>query len=65
MEDNLFTWILPSNSNPCCSFKEIQEIINIENDERSLKFEQFLNLCKRQIAISPNSFLIKIGSFKK
>jgi hypothetical protein len=65
MEDDLFTWILQSNSNPCHSFKEIQEIVNMENDERRLKFEQFLNYCKRQLGISPNSFLIKIGSFKK
>jgi hypothetical protein len=65
MEGDLFTWIVPSNSNPCGSYKEIQEIINMENDERRLRFEQFLNYCKRQLGISPNSFLIKIGSFKK
>ena len=46
------------------SSKEIQEIINMENDERRLKFEQFMNYCKRRLGISPNSFLIKIRSFK-
>lgn len=46
------------------SSKEIQEIINMENDERRLKFEQFMNYCKRQLRISPESFLIKIRSFK-
>ena len=46
------------------SSKEIQEIINMENDERRLKFEQFLNYCKRRLSISPDSFLIKIRSFK-
>jgi CHAD domain-containing protein len=44
--------------------KEIQEIINMENDERRLKFEQFMNYCKRRLGISPDSFLIKIRSFK-
>ena len=46
------------------SSKEIQEIINIENDERRLKYEQFMNYCKRRLGISPDSFLIKIRSFK-
>ena len=46
------------------SSKEIQEIINMENDERRLKFEQFMNYCKRRLRISPDSFLIKIRSFK-
>jgi CHAD domain-containing protein len=46
------------------SSKEIQEIINMENDERRLKFEQFMNYCKRRLGISPDSFLIKIRSFK-
>jgi CHAD domain-containing protein len=46
------------------SSKEIQEIINMENDERRLKFEQFMNYCKRRLRISPESFLIKIRSFK-
>ncbi len=46
------------------SSKEIQEIINMENDARRLKFEQFLNYCKRRLGISPDSFLIKLRSFK-
>jgi CHAD domain-containing protein len=46
------------------SSKEIQEIINIENEERRLKFEEFLKYCKRRLDISPNSFLIRIRSFK-
>jgi CHAD domain-containing protein len=41
---------------------EIQEIINSENDERRLKFDQFLRYCKRRLDISPNSFLIMIRS---
>jgi CHAD domain-containing protein len=46
------------------SSKEIQEIINIENEERRLKFEEFLKYCKRRLDISPDSFLIRITSFK-
>ena len=45
------------------SSKEIQEMINMESDERKSKFEQFLNYCKRRLGISPDSFLIKIRSF--
>lgn len=45
------------------SSKEIQEMINMESDERRSKFEQFLNYCKRRLGISPDSFLIKIRSF--
>jgi CHAD domain-containing protein len=45
------------------SSKEIQEMINMESDERRSKFEQFLNYCKRRLGISPESFLIKIRSF--
>ena len=45
------------------SSKEIQEIINMENDDRRLKFEQFLNYCKRRLRIFPDSFLIKLRSF--
>lgn len=44
--------------------KEIQEIINIENEERKLKFEEFLKYCKRRLRISPDSFLIRIRSFQ-
>ena len=46
------------------SSKEIQEIINIENEERRLKFEEFLKYCKRRLDIPPDSFLIRIRSFK-
>ncbi len=46
------------------SSKEIQEIINIENEERKLKFEEFLKYCNRRLDISPDSFLIRIRSFK-
>ena len=46
------------------SSKEIQEIINMETDVRRLKYEQFMNYCKRRLGISPDSFLIKIRSFK-
>ena len=46
------------------SSKEIQEIINIENEERRLKFEEFLKYCSIRLDISPDSFLIRIRSFK-
>jgi len=44
--------------------KEIQDIINSENEERRLKFDEFLKYCKRRLDISPDSFLIMIRSFK-
>jgi CHAD domain-containing protein len=43
---------------------EIKEIIITENENRKIKFEQFLNYCKRSLHISPNSFLIRIRSLK-
>ena len=43
---------------------EIQEIINSENDERRLKFDEFLKYCRRRLDISPDSFLIMIKSLK-
>ena len=43
---------------------EIQEIINSENEERRLKFDEFLKYCKRHLDISPDSFLIMIRSIK-
>jgi CHAD domain-containing protein len=46
------------------SSKEIQEIINSEDEERRLKFDEFLKYCKRRLDISPNSFLIMIRSLK-
>jgi CHAD domain-containing protein len=44
--------------------EEIQEIINSENEERKLKFDEFLKYCKRRLDISPDSFLIMIRSLK-
>ena len=44
--------------------KEIQDIINSENEERRLKFDEFLKYCKRRLDISPDSFLIMIRSLK-
>jgi CHAD domain-containing protein len=46
------------------SSKEIQEIIDKENDHRRLQFERFMNYSKRRLGISPDSFLFKIRSFK-
>jgi CHAD domain-containing protein len=46
------------------SSEEIQDMINSENEERRLKFDEFLKYCKRRLDISPNSFLIMIRSFK-
>lgn len=46
------------------SSKEIQDIINSENEERRLKFDEFLKYCKRRLDISPDSFLIMIRSLK-
>ena len=45
------------------SSKQIQEIIDKENDQRSLQFERFLNYSKRRLGISPDSFLFKLRSF--
>ena len=46
------------------SSKEIQDMINSENEERRLKFDEFLKYCKRRLDISPDSFLIMIRSLK-
>ena len=46
------------------SSKQIQEIIDKENDHRRIQFERFLNYSKRRLGISPDSFLFKIRSFK-
>lgn len=45
------------------SSKQIQEIIDKENDHRRLQFERFLNYSKRRLGISPDSFLFKLRSF--
>lgn len=46
------------------SSKELQMIIDTENDERRLKYEQFINYSKRRLSISPDSFLIRIRSLR-
>lgn len=43
---------------------EVQGIINKENDERKFKFEHFVKYSTRRLRISPDSFLIRIRSFK-
>lgn len=45
------------------SSKQIQEIIDKENDYRRLQFERFLNYSKRRLGISPDSFLFKLRGF--
>ena len=39
---------------------EIQEIIAIEKEQRSVKYEEFIRLCRRRLKISPDSFLIAL-----
>lgn len=39
---------------------EIQEIIAIEKEQRSLKYNEFIRLCRRRLKISPDSFLIAL-----
>ena len=46
------------------SSMEIQDMISSENEERRLKFDEFLKYCKRRLDISPDSFLIMIRSLK-
>ena len=45
------------------SSKEIQEILDKENEYRRLQSERFLNYSKRRLGISPDSFLFKLRSF--
>jgi CHAD domain-containing protein len=45
------------------SSKEIQVIIDKENEYRRLQSERFLNYSKRRLGISPDSFLFKLRSF--
>ena len=40
------------------------QIVDKENDIRRLQFEKFMNYSKRQLRISPDSFLFKIRTFK-
>jgi CHAD domain-containing protein len=37
---------------------EIQEIIAIEKEQRNVKYDEFIRLCRRRLKISPESFLI-------
>lgn len=39
---------------------EIQEIIAIEKEQRSVKYDEFIRLCRRRLKISPDSFLIAL-----
>ena len=43
---------------------EIREIINNEMQERRLNYERFIRFCTRRLRMSPDSFLIRIRSFK-
>ncbi|MGA8916282.1 MAG: CHAD domain-containing protein [Nitrososphaeraceae archaeon] len=43
---------------------EVREIINNEMEERKLNYERFLRFCARRPHMSPDSFLIRIRSFK-
>jgi len=43
---------------------EIREIVNSETQERKLNYERFLRFCTRRLHMSPDSFLIRIRSFK-
>jgi CHAD domain-containing protein len=45
------------------SSKEIQAIIDKEDEYRRLQSERFLNYSKRRLGISPDSFLFKLRSF--
>ena len=39
---------------------EIQEIIAIEEEQRNVKYDEFIRLCRRRLKISPDSFLITL-----
>ena len=43
---------------------EIREIINNEMQERKFNYERFIRFCTRRLRMSPDSFLIRIRSFK-
>ena len=43
---------------------EVREIVNSETQERKLNYERFLRFCTRRLRMSPDSFLIRIRSFK-
>jgi CHAD domain-containing protein len=43
---------------------EVRDIVNNEMQERKLNYERFLRFCTRRLRMSPDSFLIRIRSFK-
>ena len=43
---------------------EVREIVNNEMQERKLNYERFIRFCTRRLRMSPDSFLIRIRSFK-
>jgi CHAD domain-containing protein len=43
---------------------EVREIVNNEIQERKLNYERFIRFCTRRLRMSPDSFLIRIRSFK-
>ena len=43
---------------------EVREIVNSEMQERKLNYERFLRFCTRRLHMFPDSFLIRIRSFK-
>ena len=44
---------------------EIQEIIAIEKEQRSIKYDEFIRFCKRRLRISPDSFLIALRNLDR
>ena len=42
----------------------VRDIVNNEIQERKLSYERFLRFCTRRLRMSPDSFLIRIRSFK-
>ena len=44
---------------------EIQEIIAIEKEQRSVKYDEFIRFCKRRLKISPDSFLIALKNLDR
>jgi CHAD domain-containing protein len=42
----------------------VRDIVNNEMQERKLSYERFLRFCTRRLRMSPDSFLIRIRSFK-
>ena len=44
---------------------EIQEIIAIEKEQRSVKYDEFIRFCRRRLKISPDSFLIALRNLDR